>query len=172
MERFAWNGLQKGAASHARPPRCIATTKHFLEPLTPWRALPPWAYRYGRSSIPITRTPFPSRPCGSLHSMVWSHPVGHQSHWGRHPGLPAELDCSIWRTKACHQFESTLIAKLCEFLGCERIRTAAYHPAAIGMAEHLHHQLKAALMSHPDSEHWVDNLPIVLIGIRSSFKPV
>ncbi len=39
------------------------------------------------------------------------------------------------------------------------------------MVERLHRQLKAALMSHADGEHWVDNLPIVLLGIRSTFKP-
>ncbi len=39
------------------------------------------------------------------------------------------------------------------------------------MVERLHRQLKAALMSHPDREHWVDNLPIVLLGSQSSFKP-
>ncbi len=39
------------------------------------------------------------------------------------------------------------------------------------MVERSHHQLKAVLMSHPDCEHWVDNLPIVLLGIRSPFKP-
>ncbi len=39
------------------------------------------------------------------------------------------------------------------------------------MVEYLHRQLKAALMSHDAHEHWVDNLPIVLLGIRSSLKP-
>ncbi len=63
------------------------------------------------------------------------------------------------------QFESALFFKLCDFLGCERIRTTAYHPAANGMVERLHRQLKA------EGEHWVDNLPIVLLGIRSTFKP-
>ncbi len=69
------------------------------------------------------------------------------------------------------QFESTLFFKLCGFLCCECIRTTAYHPAANGMVERQHCQLKAALVSHADREHWVDNLPIVLLGIRSTFKP-
>ncbi len=50
-------------------------------------------------------------------------------------------------------------------------QATAYHPAANGMVERLHRQLKAALMSHATREHWVDNLPIVLLDIRSSFKP-
>ncbi len=63
------------------------------------------------------------------------------------------------------QFESTLFFQLCNFIGCERIRTTAYHPAANEMVERLHRQLKA------DGEHWVDNLLILLLGIRSTFKP-
>ncbi len=39
------------------------------------------------------------------------------------------------------------------------------------MVKRLHRQLKAALMSHADREHWVDNVPIILLGIRSTFKP-
>ncbi len=69
------------------------------------------------------------------------------------------------------QFESRFFAKLCEFLGCERNRTTAYHPTTNGMVERLHCQLKAALMSHADREHWVYNLLIDFLGIRTSFKP-
>ncbi len=70
------------------------------------------------------------------------------------------------------QFESALFFKLCKCLGCERIRTTAYHPAANGMVERLNRQHKAALMScRADHEHWVENLSIVVLGIRSSFKP-
>ncbi len=52
----------------------------------------------------------------------------------------------------------------CEFMDCKRIRTIAYQTATNGMAERLRGQLKAA-------EHWVDNLLVVLLGIRSSFRP-
>ncbi len=39
------------------------------------------------------------------------------------------------------------------------------------MVERLHRKLKAALMAHADREHRVDNLPIVLLDIRSTFQP-
>ncbi len=98
-------------------------------------------------------------------------PSGRQSHrvrqnWFARFGAPKSVT-----TDRGPQFESTRFAKLCESLGCEHIRTTAYHPAANGMVERLHRQVKAALMSHPDREHWVVNLPIVFLGIRSSFKP-
>ena len=37
------------------------------------------------------------------------------------------------------------------------------------MVERFHRQLKAALMCHPDMS-WVQSLPLVLLGIRKSFK--
>ncbi|BHF78003.1 hypothetical protein SprV_0602111300 [Sparganum proliferum] len=55
--------------------------------------------------------------------------------------------------------------------GCTRIRTTAYHPAANGMVERFHRQLKASLRVAADPENWTDHLPLVLLGIRSALKP-
>ncbi|BHF76161.1 hypothetical protein SprV_0501925900 [Sparganum proliferum] len=55
--------------------------------------------------------------------------------------------------------------------GCIRIRTTAYHPAANGMVERFHCQLKASLRAAADPENWKDHLPLVLLGIRSALKP-
>ncbi|BHF81061.1 hypothetical protein SprV_0702419000 [Sparganum proliferum] len=68
------------------------------------------------------------------------------------------------------QFESNLFQSLLSFLGCTRIRTTAYHPAANGMVERFHRQLKASLRAADDPENWTDHLPLVLLGIRSSLK--
>ena len=54
-------------------------------------------------------------------------------------------------------------------LGSNRIRTTAYHPAANGLVERLHRQLKAALSAVPQTQ-WLDALPLVLLGIRSCFE--
>ncbi|BHF62917.1 hypothetical protein SprV_0200590600 [Sparganum proliferum] len=54
---------------------------------------------------------------------------------------------------------------------CIRIRTTAYHPAANGMVERFHRQLKASLRAADDPENWTDHLPLVLLGIRSALKP-
>ncbi|BHF84456.1 hypothetical protein SprV_0902760700 [Sparganum proliferum] len=69
------------------------------------------------------------------------------------------------------QFESNLFQSLLSFLGCTRIRTTAYHPAANGMVERFHRQLKAFLRAAADPENWTDHLPLVLLGIRSALKP-
>ena len=55
-------------------------------------------------------------------------------------------------------------------LGSKRIRTTSYHPIANGLIERFHRQLKAALKSQPNADHWIDSLPMVLLGIRTSLK--
>nr|VZI31799.1 unnamed protein product [Spirometra erinaceieuropaei] len=57
------------------------------------------------------------------------------------------------------------------FLSCTRIRITAYRPAANGMVERFHHQLKASLRAAADPENWTDHLPLVLLGIRLALKP-
>nr|VZI05877.1 unnamed protein product [Spirometra erinaceieuropaei] len=52
--------------------------------------------------------------------------------------------------------------------GCTRIRTATSHPAANGMVERFHRQLKAFLRAADGLENWTDHLPLALFGIRSS----
>jgi len=68
------------------------------------------------------------------------------------------------------QFESELWREFCKLLGARQISTCAYHPQSNGLVERLHRQLKAALMAHPLPHQWTDNLPVVLLGIRSAIK--
>ena len=68
------------------------------------------------------------------------------------------------------QFESALFKALTDLLGCSRIRTTAFHPVSNGMIERLHRQLKSALKSQSSPQHWAENLPIVMLGLRSAVK--
>jgi cleavage and polyadenylation specificity factor subunit 1 len=68
------------------------------------------------------------------------------------------------------QFESQLFHSLAKLCGIHLTRTTAYHPSANGLVERFHRTLKAAIMCHAD-QHWTAALPLVLLGIRSSFKP-
>lgn len=67
------------------------------------------------------------------------------------------------------QFESHLFKHLNRLLGTTHLRTTAYHPAANGMIERLHRQLKAAIMCH-QTNSWTQVLPTVLLGIRAAWK--
>ena len=67
------------------------------------------------------------------------------------------------------QFESNLWTQLMRLLGSNRIQTTAYHPAANGLVERLHRQLKATLSAVLQTQ-WLDALSLVLLGFRSCLK--
>lgn len=54
-------------------------------------------------------------------------------------------------------------------MGTTHYRTTAYHPAANGMVERFHRQLKAAIKCHKSSR-WTEILPTVMLGIRAAWK--
>ncbi|GFU63849.1 retrovirus-related Pol polyprotein from transposon opus [Trichonephila clavipes] len=84
--------------------------------------------------------------------------------WIARFGVPERItsDCGT-------NFQSNLFSSLSKFLGVEQIRTTSFHPQSNGAVERFHRHLKSALMTHlPES--WLDSLPMVLLGIRSSFK--
>ena len=68
------------------------------------------------------------------------------------------------------QFESRLFAELAKLMGTTRVRTTSYHPAANGMVERFHRQLKSALKAHNDPQHWSEQLPLTLLCVRTTVK--
>ena len=68
------------------------------------------------------------------------------------------------------QFTSNLWTTLGKLLGAQLHHTTAYHPQANGIIERFHRQLKAALKARLVGPAWMDELPLVLLGLRSAPK--
>lgn len=67
------------------------------------------------------------------------------------------------------QFTSHLFKNFVKQFGIQHNFTTSWHPCANSLIERLHHHLKGAIMAHCDID-WVKALPLVLLGIRSTFK--
>lgn len=96
---------------------------------------------------------------------------------------PRQLPESSWRDfpvvsalsqplplTAVVKFESALFTQFTNLLGCHRTRTTACHPVANGSVERLHRQLKAALCAQASLDDLLDNLSLVLLVLRSTFR--
>ena len=86
------------------------------------------------------------------------------SRWIAMFGVPVNIT-----TYRGAQFESALFRHLGIVLGSKRFRITAYHPAANGLVERFHRQLKSALKAHDNPDQWVELLPLVMLGIRTAF---
>ena len=81
------------------------------------------------------------------------------SYWIARFGPPLTLV-----TDRGSQFRSELMQSFTNLLGIHHIRTSAYNPRANGKVERMHRTMKAALRAR--GKYWVDQLPIVLFGLR------
>lgn len=86
------------------------------------------------------------------------------SGWVARFGCPEHITTDRGR-----QFESQLFKSMAAVIGASHHTTTAYHPAANGLVERLHRQLKAAITCHATTQ-WTEVLPLVLLGIRSAWK--
>jgi transposase InsO family protein len=112
--------------------------------------------------------------------------VDRLTHWAEIIAIPeitaatvarALLTCWISRfgcpqtitTGQGSQFESQLFQSVARLCGIQLSPITAHQPAANGFLERFHRTLKAAIMCHAD-RHWTEVLPVVLVGIRTSFE--
>ena len=77
-------------------------------------------------------------------------------------GVPADIS-----SDRGPQFTSHLWTALNCLMGTQVHRTTAYHPQSNGIVERLHRQLKSALKARLIGPNWMDELPLVLLGLRS-----
>ncbi|GBN55375.1 hypothetical protein AVEN_46551-1, partial [Araneus ventricosus] len=66
-------------------------------------------------------------------------------------------------------FETNRFQALSKFLATSKTRATSFHPAANGIVERMHRQLKAAIKCYASSS-WLEVLPTVLLGMRGCLK--
>lgn len=68
------------------------------------------------------------------------------------------------------QFESKLFSEFNKFFGSKQIHSSSYHPQSNGILERFHRSLKTSLIARGNTDRWKFELPMVLLGLRSSLK--
>lgn len=68
------------------------------------------------------------------------------------------------------QFESNLFTTLSKLMGIKKIRTTSYHPQSNGLVERWHRTMKAAIMARGNTKDWSQELPTVLLGLRTTLR--
>ncbi|KAK3800146.1 hypothetical protein RRG08_015104 [Elysia crispata] len=86
-------------------------------------------------------------------------------HWISRFGVPLDLT-----SDRGPQFASTLWNEIAQQLGVQLHRTTAYHPQSNGLVERFHRTLKAALKARLQGPNWADELPWVLLGLKTAPK--
>ncbi|BHF75397.1 hypothetical protein SprV_0501849400 [Sparganum proliferum] len=181
-ERFVWPGMNKGVKDWARS--CLSCQRNKVQrhnKSSPGTFPSPDA-RFSHVHLDVVGPLPPSNGFTYLLTCVdrytrWAEAIplpnvqaetivkAFVSRWVAMFGAPSTVT-----TDRGAQFESALFQTLLNFIGCTRIRTTAYHPAANGMVERFHRQLKTALRAVEDPGNWSDNLPLALLGIRAALK--
>ena len=83
--------------------------------------------------------------------------------WVARFGVPTDIVSDRGR-----QFTSNLWQHMTESLGTQLHHTSAYHPESNGMIERWHRSLKAALRARLNGPGWIEQLPWVLLGLRTT----
>ena len=181
-DRYVWHGMRKQIGEWAKT--CIPCQQakvqfHTRAPLADFK-IP--ARRFDHVNIDLVG-PLPTSQ-GATHLLTiidrftrWPEAVPLSStdttscarafimHWVARFGVP--LDITSDRGP---QFISALWTDMSRLLGTHLHWTAAYHPQANGMVERFHRHLKSALRARLTGPNWMDELPWILLGIRTAPK--
>lgn len=180
-ERFVWPGVRKDCRQMAKECEACQKSKVSRHTSAPLQAFKPPSVRFAHIHLDlIGPLPLSSnyRYCLTIVDRATRWPEVYPlqditaetcaaaliTGWIARFGCPEHITTDRGR-----QFESQTFKSLAALIGATHHFTTSYHPAANGLVERLHRQLKAAIMCHANAT-WTEALPWVLLGIRSAWK--
>ena len=180
--KFMWHGLRKQVRDWAKaciPCQTSKIQRHTKAPLQSF-ALPD--RRFDHVHVDIVGPLPQSRGVTHLLTIVdrftrWPEaiPIADTStatcaraliaNWIARFGVPVDISSDRGT-----QFTSGLWSAMADLLGTKLHHTCAYHPQSNGLVERFHRHLKTALKARLRGPDWMDELPWVLLGIRTAPK--
>ncbi|GFN99393.1 Pol polyprotein [Plakobranchus ocellatus] len=180
--RYVWPGLKREVKNMVRACHGCQASKIGRHTKTALNSFDPPDRRFGDIHVDLVGPFPPSEGCTYLFTIIdrftgWPeavpiHNAGAPTcarallrNWIARFGVPDSIT-----SDQGPQFTSGLWRELHNILGCRPKHTTAYHPQSNGMVERFYRSLKAALKARLLGPGWMDELPIVLLGIRSTWK--
>lgn len=180
--KFVWNGVHREVGAWSKACVACQTSKvqhHVRSPLQKFEVP---NRRFDHINIDIVGPLPPSRGFSYILTIVdrftrWPEAIplsdisasacAHAliSNWICRFGVPVDMT-----SDRGPQFTSQLWAAIADQFGIRLHHTTAYHPQANGLVERFHRHMKSALRARLSGPDWVNELPWVLLGIRTAPK--
>ena len=180
--KFVWHGLNKEVTGWARACLSCQRSKVHTHTRAPLQKFEPTTNRFDHVHIDIvgplpesqgnkylltvidrfTRWP-EAIPIKDIEARTIARAYVH--NWVARFGVPSQMTSDRGT-----QFVSELWSAMSDLLGTTLNPTTAYHPQANGLVERFHRTLKAALKARLTGPNWMDELPWVLLGLRTTPK--
>ncbi len=180
--RFVWKGMKSDIRDWCRTCHPCQASKVQYHVKAPLQARPPPDRRFGSLHVDIVGPLPESEGMKYLLTVIdrytrWSEAIPLKEikavdcvkaflrHWVARFGVPGDVTSDRGR-----QFTSAFWQNMNSLLGISASNTTAYHPQANGLVERMHRQLKASLKARLTSPTWMDELPMVMLGIRTAWR--
>ena len=180
--RFVWHGLKRDIRKWCKdchPCQASKVHRHVRAPLT---ERPPPDRRFGSLHVDLVGPLPESEGMSYLFTIIdrftrWPEAIPLPDstaetcsralirHWISRFGVPDDIT-----SDRGPQFTSRLWVELNQLLGISASNTMAYRPQANGLVERFHRQLKGSLKARLQGPRWMDELPLVLLGIRTAWR--
>ena len=180
--KFVWHGIAKDVRTWARACVACQTAKVHRHNKAPLQKVEKASARFAHVHIDVVG-PLPVSK-GHTHLLTvvdrftrWPEAIPLSStdtaavgnafamHWIARFGVPTDITSDRGA-----QFTSDVWSALSESLGAKLHHTTAYHPQSNGLVERFHRSLKAALKARLTTPSWMDELPWVMLGLRTAPK--